>query len=576
MTFFPDRVFAGRCTAILIDPSGEFVLHRGDDPEVTTWLAGSYSEPVAPARLCAGQAASLFGQFALLRHDARTRTLTVLTDRYGHFPLYMARHEGRVCLSADYPALARHCSASAAPDHGAMSDILAAGVPFNQSTPSRRITAFAGATEVTFDLDTLAERARKVWDPEALLAGADLSFDSVKDDLVDLFLEGVALATANVETVAITLSGGVDSRCLLAGALHLGKDTVAYSTGVPGSRALTYAAAMADACGVKRSLHPLGEAFVARLPSLMRQANEVMHGMSFSSEVEAMWLRQHVATDGVLLHGAFGELYKIGEMHLYPYDAQVARLRGAAVADRLWQRFDKVYTQRSQCFAPSYREALGQQARQHLADKVAYHQRGLDTAGVLQMLYIEEFLGKVVKSSWQMWRQRTRTMFPFGYPPLVDLVLRVRAGDKTDNRFAIHLLKRLNKTLASYPDSNTGVRIGASRFQRELMHVFDYASKRLLPHKRGFEHQDFARWLSETPAGLERMFDDFHAATDALHMPHIRQLIRQCRAGEDLASRTLSFVWAWSLWKTDGRRAGLAPQGAAASLCDEDEERAAA
>jgi len=48
--------------------------------------------------------------------------------------------------------------------------------------------------------------------------------DQVRDQMVELFLVGVRLATA-ASPVSVTLSGGADSRCLLAASLHLGRET---------------------------------------------------------------------------------------------------------------------------------------------------------------------------------------------------------------------------------------------------------------------------------------------------------------------------------------------------------------
>jgi asparagine synthase (glutamine-hydrolysing) len=553
-----EKIFAGQLEVALIHSVDSFVPYPTDDPDITCYLAGSYAQQMHPGCVSANNVADLFGQFVLLRHNARTRTLTILNDRFGLFPLFIARDGGRLFLCSEFHILASRLGGQASPDYEALSDILAFNVPFNRRTASSRIESLGGGLEVTIDLDTLSMQSRKVWNAVALLGQADLNFEDVKDTLVDLYLEGVALAVGS-EQVRVTLSGGADSRCLLAASLHLGKSTTTYSTGVEGSRALSYASDMAEKCGVPHRVRPLDEHFVKALPSLMAQSSKTMQGMSFSSEVEAMWLRQQMEPGGVLLHGAFGELYKIGQMHQYPFDAAIASKKGAAVSDRLWKRFENTYQLRKQAFHGEYRLALGDHARQHLGDKVNHYGKELDTAGVLQMIYIDEFIGKVVKSSWQMWRQRISTVFPFAYPPLVDLILRVRPEQKTANGFVVHLLKRTNKKLGRYPDSNTGVKIGASWLRREMMHVFDYATKRLSSHRRCFDHQDFAYWLSRTPGGMEALFNKFNEGSGALDMEHLARLIRDCRAGNDAAARSLFFIWGWSLSSMDGTFGSAGP-----------------
>ncbi|MBI3367581.1 MAG: hypothetical protein HY021_03760 [Burkholderiales bacterium] len=548
---------------VLVNGQRDFKAQQAQRDGSTVWLAGGWVDPIAADQVTATQAASLFGAFVLLRHDPAARTLTLMTDRFGHFPCYVAHgtgsDSGRLVIGTDFALVAARCGASLQLDSGAMADILAFNVPFGERTPSARVTCLGGSLELVIDLETGAQQRRRLWDPAGLLACADLSFNDTKDRLVDLFLEGVSLASAQCGTVAVTLSGGADSRCLLAASLHAGRNTAVYSTGVPGSRALAYAHGMALQCGVAENSHPLDESFLARFPALMQESNRLMQGMSFSSELEAMWLRQHVAPEGALLHGAFAELFKIGKMHNYHYDSAIAGLSGDAVTNQLWQRFASRNALRRQGFREEYTAALGEQAREHLAQKVARYQSTLDTAGVLQMIYIDEFLGKVAKSSWHMWRQRIPTVFPFAYPPLVDLILRVRTVDKVDNRFVVHLLRRTNKILAKYPDSNTGVRIGASRLHRELVHVIDYATNRLFRRNARSDHQDFAGWLRRMQPGLEAVFDRLQQATGAYNMDHVRSLIASCRSGDDLAARTLQFLWAWGLWRTDGPMQVLQP-----------------
>ena len=541
-----ERSFKGRREIVLVSGQNPFTYYPTDDPDVACYFSGTYAQSIPPQSVNTANVSHLFGQFALLRHNLRARTLTILNDRFGQYPLYIARDETRLYLGSEIRNIAHQLNGEPALNYEALSDMLAFNVPFDRRTPFAGIEALDGGVELTIDLDTLSMRTRKTWCPMPLLANANLHFDDVKDALVDLYLEGVELAVGS-NPVRVTLSGGADSRCLLAASLHLGKETTTYSTGIAGSRALSYASDMAARCGVRHIARPMDNSFADQLPSLMHESSNALQGMSLSSEVEALWLRQTLEPGGVLLHGAFGELYKIGQMHRYPFDSAAASKKGTALTDQLWKRFEQNYRLRKSGFNETYRSRIGDFARQHLSDKVNQYGADLDTAGVLQMIYIDEFIGKVVKSSGQMWRQSIPTAFPFAYPPLIDLILRVRPQQKTSNRFVAHLLARTNSQLARYPDSNTGVRIGASRFRQQLVHVYDYATRLVRPHRRCFDHQDFSTWLSGIAGGPESMFNDLDEATDALDLQHIGQLIQRCRAGDDAAARTLFFIWGWSL-----------------------------
>jgi asparagine synthase (glutamine-hydrolysing) len=547
-----DLTFAGRSEVVIVGGVRTFVSQTSDDGDSKIYLAGHYTDHVRPSELKPERIAKLNGAFVLLRHEISKRCLRVATDRYGHFPLYGTRRGDRLYLSHSLAALVERGLIDREIDFEGASDAFAFYMPMDHRTLWRGVSGVPAGSEVIIDLDTLEQTTKKLWDPADLLRNADISFNSVKDELVELFLEGVGHSVAGKENVAVTLSGGADSRCLLAASERAGCNTVTYSIGVPGSRAIEYARQMAALCGAEHHSHPLNHEFLKEFPGLLRQTTLLAEGMSFASEVEAAWLRDKVVTGAVMLHGGFAELFKIGKMHNFEYQDSVGRLSGEALSRYLWQRVDKVYALRRQGLHAKYSEKLADHARRHLDEKLSRHERVLDTAGVLQVLYIDEYLGKVARCSRNMWNQRIPLMFPFAYPPLVDLILRVKTKDKIADHFVRHLLGKISPKLARFPDSNTGVRIGASRAHRELVHVADWLRGKLVRKKLRVDHQDFANWLSWIEPGIEAAFTTLQSETEAFDMAQIGRFVRQCRAGDQLSAYTVRFLWAWGLWMADG------------------------
>jgi len=547
-----DLIFSGQCEVIVVDGLRTFVAHGGGDAESEVYLAGTYSDRDRPCDIRAEQVANLNGAFVLLRHNNSKRILTIATDRYGHFPFYSVPHRGRLYLSHSIAALTERGLIGGNIDFAAMSDAFAFYLPLNQRTLWRDVSGFPAGSEIVIDLNTLQQTTKRLWDPVELLSQADVTLESAKDELVELFLQGFEQAVSGTDNVAITLSGGADSRCLLAASVRARRNTITYATGVSGSRAVEYARQMAELCGVEHHAYPLDDSFLQKLPALMRHTTLLAEGMSFSSEVEAAWLRDHVTTGNVILHGGFAELFKIRKMHTFPYEESIAGLSRQAVSQRLWQRVERDYTLRRQAVRADYSEQLGAQARHHLEEKIARYPRHLDGAAVLQMLYIEEFLSKVARCSRMMWNQRIPLKFPFAYPPLVDLILRIKTTDKIANHFGAYLLRRISPKLARFPDSNTGVRIGASRVHRELVHVADWTRRKLFKSRVSADHQDFANWLSLMKPGIEAAFSELQSQTEAFDMEQVGRLTSQCRAGDNSSAYAIRFLWSWGLWMAAG------------------------
>jgi hypothetical protein len=237
----------------------------------------------------------------------------------------------------------------------------------------------------------------------------------------------------------------------------------AFSTGIPGSRSLLYAERMARLCGVPFQSSPLGPEFVRGYAASVESNVCLTDAMSFSSESEALWLRDHVPPGvDVMVHGAFAELYKIAHMHRLPWDAHHRRGGRAGLEQEMRARAASRLARRSAALAPEVRRGLMETLEENMPSGLAPLPRSMSLAGLMQALYLEDFLGTVSVASGKLWNARVPTAFPFSYPPYVDLLLRVRAEDKADFRFPLQVLSRTNPALAAFPDSNTGARIGAS------------------------------------------------------------------------------------------------------------------
>ena len=538
----------------LHDPLGHFILvHHVAGQDI--YLAGGYAGGPAPAALDAGNAGSQYGQFVHLRYDGAAQRLTILTDRYGLYPFYMARCSGTLRLGTDLAALAHSLGQSRFTDLAAIGCLAAFDAPLGRRTPFKNIVLAGAARCITIDLATMASRESATWDPAALLARAEVPLESAIPQLRALFLEAVAVSAAGQGSPALTLSGGVDSRCLLAAGHRLGILLHTYTTGVPGSRALEYATALAGLGGAPNHQHPLDQQFLAALPELMAECGRRMQGMSTGSEIEAAWLSRHIPSGKLVLHGAFAELYKIGDMHRFAYTPALDRLSASALTDHLMRGSHARLSQRLAGFRPALRAGLGRLARRQLARRVAAYRERLDVPATLQLLYLEEFIGKITRASCQVWTQRQRLAFPFAYPPLLDLILQVRPEDKLDCGFAQRLLRHTHPGLAAYPDANTGAPIGAGRLRREAIHVLDFAARKLFGSRRRADHQDFGAWLAACTPGLHQLAGSGTLAGGALDAPAIREMIERSRAGDADTARALYFLWLLALSGAGGAAA---------------------
>lgn len=444
----------------------------------------------------------LFGHFIILIHDVNKGELQVINDRYGTLPFYYHIENDKIIFSRTLTDTFRN-GITAYLDDSALSDIAAYNVPFSEKTLYKDISSLSGASRLIVNIQSFDIKKGKTWDPAKLLYSADVPLEEVKEELLDLLLEGVTKATSvGRSKVGVTLSGGIDSRVLLAAGLHLGLDVEAYTTGIEGSRSLAYAKEMSGMCGVDHFSYPLGQQFHLLYGDLVKDNMSVTEGMTFSSEAEAHWLRDHIEPDRVMMHGAFAELYKVAYMHNYPVQSKLIHHDSYAVAHKIWERFSSRYQYRKQIFSQYLQTNLADQAKDNLVNIILSYPHDINASGWLQHLYIDEHLSKVASTSAQIWNEHIPTYFPFSYPPFVDLLLRVRVEDKMKLDFPKYVLQKLNPKLAQYPDANTGTRIGAPWIMIELIHIYNGILHRLFGNKKRYDHMDVVSWLKNMSPSL--------------------------------------------------------------------------
>jgi asparagine synthase (glutamine-hydrolysing) len=554
-----DILFGENGQVVIIDGARHFVHLRSTRPDVEVFLAGCIWGEEYPVIDAETDFSALFGRFVALVHEPARGRITITNDRFAMLRLFVARREGRIYCALSLGELARRGIVHRL-DLDALASLFAFNVPFGIHSLYAGAETIAGATRLRVDLESLETRVERIWDPSRILMDCREPLVAAQSRLTELLLEGFAQATHKRNCVAVTLSGGVDSRLLLAAGLHLERQMEAYSTGVPGSRGLVYAQRMAGLCGVQYHSHPLGPRFVQQFAPLLADNVGVTDGMSFSSEVEAHWLRDHVPeTDTIVVHGAFGELYKIGHMHQFAWTAAARSSGRKAVTSRLLTRGLDRLERRASALKPALREELLSQLSGSFEEKMAVYSPTMTLPAFLQNLYLDEFLGKVSVASGIIWNAHVATVFPFSYPRFIDLLLRVQPEDRADFSFPRYFLNYTHRGLAGFPDSNTGTPIGSSAARIHLVHIQEWLRKRLFGGRLLYGHTDVAHWIGgQAPAVAARICDLL--PPELLDSNGLALLQRQLLIPEwrDEAADALLFTWMLGLWFSAQQRPPVA------------------
>ncbi|MEN8182353.1 MAG: hypothetical protein ABFS46_07440 [Myxococcota bacterium] len=523
-----DLVFRGEREVVLLGGRSRFrALPVQDDREV--WfhghLLGEDPTGLPQSKACG----DVPGRFLLVSFEPSRRRVEVAGDRYGFVPLYHATVRDRLYLSTELADFVRRGLLPAEPDPIALGDFLAFQLALGPRTCLSGVSTLESGRSLSVDLDSLEIQQARSFDLAARLRDGKRPYAEVEEQLIELFIAAHERCLGNADRVGLTLSGGMDTRCLLAATLHLGYPAKAYHVSVPGSRAERYAGLIAQTAQVPFEAHPLDRAFPPRYYALLSRVVEQTEAMKFVPQPEMLWLRDVVDEDSVVLHGAFGEIAKLDVLRDYHFDEAVLGASRDSLAEVLWRRYESRWRSNLRVFDPGFRESLGD-PRERLHRVLAAYDANLGVPEVLQLLYFDEFM-KSARYGHQLWNERVAIRFPFADPAWVDALLGVRFQDRVQQRFQPAFLERVRPDLAALPDENTGTRAAASPRLQQLVRAMDLARIALLRSSVEANHGDLVAWLAGMQPSPEAVLEE--AGHDpAFDSARVAELAASVRRGQ--------------------------------------------
>ncbi|MFT5432917.1 MAG: hypothetical protein ACI9OJ_003621, partial [Myxococcota bacterium] len=490
-----DLVFGDPAWVTFLNGENEFLEVPSDDPSLAIYQMGDLPASEIWQSVRSGDFSHHGARFLVLVHDKDKQRLSIFNDRYGQLPLFMVRQPDAVLFSTRVETMLTRELVPRRLNRSAFADLLAFDTPLERRTLVDGIEGYPAGTQTTIKLATREIKETRQWDPAAILGEPELSFAETSDSLFDAFMEGFDRVIEG-RRVGITLSGGIDSRCFLSAAKYRGVTVSSFNHSVPDSRSAIYARSMAEMVGSPYQDFPVGLEFAKDYARRVQGVLSITEGMSFSSEVECHWLREQITGVDVVLHGAFAELAKLRSMHRYSVSAATSKATIESLPDVLWDRFGTELEPCLLTFPDEIRDEVRETARDNLKARLGKIDPGLTTDQTLQVMYLEEFLFKVFKSSSRIWNDQIPTRFPFAYPGFIDLLLRTKSSDRIRQKFQMMLLKRTHRPLFDYPDANTGLKVNAPKALNRVAHIFDRLRGIFTSSPMALDHTNQGYWIT--------------------------------------------------------------------------------
>jgi len=247
------------------------------------------------------------GLFAFALVDHLRNVLFLANDRYGGLPLYTASGGGAFYWASEVKAVAQ-CLGSLEIDRTQLQHFVNNGYVRPPFTYYPRVTQVPERSAVWYDLQKGSVRWVEVYRPKSRCERyQDISYSEAKNEFKQLTTQAVRSrinACGNGEAV-VTLSGGLDSRLLLAEARRLGANIRAVTYGQPSSHEVSLARRVAKVVAVP---HQVISVDGSNWLDEREAAVWMTDGMMDIAHSHIIHVAPYLETHGVILDGLFGDV----------------------------------------------------------------------------------------------------------------------------------------------------------------------------------------------------------------------------------------------------------------------------
>lgn len=487
----------------------------------------------------------LNGEFNIVLQDTQRGRLVIVNDRFGIRPWYWAQREGDgFAVSPEVKGLVSTQETAVRLDMESVVGFLAFNkMRLGDRTMVAGVEVMPAASLWTVDLRECRTSRRTYWQFRYNDASVNTPIgDAQLDELVECYRDVMRRRTPRDCRVGLSLSGGLDSRSMVA-ALDPGMraDVTAHTYGLLESDEVRLAQEVATAAGMPQVQHSL------QAGDYVTHATE---GMCYNDEMDIFvqgaqihWLgnlrsQAEVLMTGIDLDVTLGGIYLRPDVLEAESDADVLSLLKAKHA----------------VFTDDELDALLGNAlrplRESPYDRAAQFVRELpqESSAAKYDLFIHRFsMRRIIMLRYAMIRYFVETASPMYDYDFIDLVSSLPLDQRAVHRTFVRFLERLSPELAAIPYQRTMLPASAPlefwkrsadlEAAREQLYIDIWRETRgevFIPYRRYYTN--FDEWLRIDPAWL-RLTDDLLQseqsriyAMDLVRAPYVKELVAEHRS----------------------------------------------
>jgi asparagine synthase (glutamine-hydrolysing) len=413
----------------------------------------------------------LHGKFVAAIWDRNHRRLILTNDRFGMRPLYYAKLQGRFLWASEIKALLADPAVSRQVHLRGMAQFFTFGHLLGEDTMLKGVRLLPAAGWLIYELSNDRLKVDRYWRSTELKGNNGGNEAALLEQIEAAFARAVDRCTAGTARLGLSLSGGLDSRTILAAA-PTDRPITTVSMGVAGSMDHRGAEQMAKLRGCPHHSCVLDEGFLARFADHLRQMVHLTDGQYLSQCVILPTLPVYRDLGiQVLLRGHAGELMHMAKAYNFSIDKKALAIRDeAGLEEWLYGRLQTYMLDgiEDSLFAPAHRREVANLARESLRACLRESQGIHPVLQRISHLFISTRIRRETALSMVKFGSLVETRLPYLDNELVDALLSAPPEMKLGEKIQAHILGHRMPAFLGVVNSNTGTRVGAGPVARAL------------------------------------------------------------------------------------------------------------
>jgi len=500
-------------------------------------------------------ASELNGIFHFVVYDRRTEQIKFFSDKFGLQPLYYSLGSDGILFAAEIKAILKDENFDKTTDYESFADFFHYGQILGQKTLFKNIKLLDSASVLTFNLEDFKFSLNKYLLLEKLFVTKNS--DGLKtsaEDVIPFLLESILARSANKEILGISLSGGLDSRGILAGMRKNAERLFTYTLGLPGCADQKLSEKMSRVAKTRHKFVELDQNYLQDFETMAREMIRLSDGMCHPHESTEMLALEYFknAEFKILLRGHGGEIAKAALAYPVMATQQVYSCRdGEAVLNHIFNITNLVIRdiEAKKLFTPFFADVMQVSPIRSLRASCGSVSDILAPPDVCIYYYINEHIRRQVVASLDIFRTRIEIRMPYIDEAYIGKVLKLPVTARNKGEFHVEFIKRCMPELIKISDSNTGAPLDAGPLRLFITDKFNSLMKRL--SVKGFRHYtEFQKWHRDSFRENTRkiIFSEQTAARNLYDMDMLKSVFDLHISGAKDYGHLLGTIVGLELW----------------------------